>query len=129
MRSLYSCILPVALGLAHLLHDHLLGRLRRDAAVFQRRQRIGDRVADLRGWMPLARILDGDLVGWVLDGLHHQHVSGQSQVAGLRLDFGMHVGLCAVARACRLGDGVFHRGNDDAAIDRLLARDRVGDLQ
>src|SRR5712664_4538567 len=25
-------ILPVALGLAHLLHDHLLGRLRGDAA-------------------------------------------------------------------------------------------------
>ncbi len=42
-------ILPVALGLAHLLHDHLLGGLRGDAAVFQRRQRIGDGVADLRG--------------------------------------------------------------------------------
>ena len=40
-------VLPVALGLAHLLHDHLLGRLRGDAAVFQRRQRVGDGVADL----------------------------------------------------------------------------------
>ncbi len=28
-------ILPVALGLAHLLHDHLLGRLRGDAAEFE----------------------------------------------------------------------------------------------
>src|SRR5689334_25235423 len=27
-------ILPVALGFAHLLHDHLLGRLRGDAAIF-----------------------------------------------------------------------------------------------
>ena len=41
-------VLPVALGLAHLLHDHLLGRLRGDAAVFERRQRVGDDVADLR---------------------------------------------------------------------------------
>jgi hypothetical protein len=48
MRSLYSWILPVALGFAHLLHDHLLGGLRGDAAVFQRRQRVGDGVADLR---------------------------------------------------------------------------------
>ena len=31
-------ILPVALGLAHLLHDDLLGRLRGDAAEFHRRQ-------------------------------------------------------------------------------------------
>jgi len=30
-------VLPVALGLAHLLHDHLLGGLRGDAAIFQRR--------------------------------------------------------------------------------------------
>ena len=53
-------ILAVALGLAHLLHDHLLGRLRGDAAVFERRQRLGDVVADLRGriaaaWRPRAR--------------------------------------------------------------------------
>src|SRR5450432_2692368 len=41
-------ILPVALGLADLLHDHLLGGLRGDAAIFQRRQGIGDGVADLR---------------------------------------------------------------------------------
>ena len=47
-------ILPVALGLAHLLHDHLLGRLRGDAAVFERRQRVGDGVADLGGGIALA---------------------------------------------------------------------------
>ncbi len=40
-------ILPVALGFAHLLHDHLLGRLRGDTAIFERRQRVGDGVADL----------------------------------------------------------------------------------
>jgi hypothetical protein len=39
--------LPVALGLAHLLHDHLLGRLRGDTAVFEWRQGVRDGVADL----------------------------------------------------------------------------------
>src|SRR5258707_3510029 len=32
-------ILPVARGLSHLLHDHLLRRLRGDPAMFQRRPR------------------------------------------------------------------------------------------
>ena len=60
-------VLAVALGLAHLLHDDLLGRLRGDAAEFHRRQRLGDEVADLRGRIALARVLDGDVVGRVLD--------------------------------------------------------------
>ena len=51
-------VLAVALGLAHLLHDHLLGRLRGDAAEFERRQRVGDGVADLRGRVALARVLE-----------------------------------------------------------------------
>ena len=54
-------VLTVAFGLAHFLHDHLLRRLRGDAAVFQRRQRVGDGVADLRGRMPPARIFEADL--------------------------------------------------------------------
>ena len=60
-------ILPVALGLAHLLHDDLLGRLRGDAAVFQRRQGIGDGVADLGAGIGALRIDQRDLVGVVFD--------------------------------------------------------------
>ena len=41
----------------------------------------------------------------------------------------MHVGLAAVTRARRLRDRVLHRMDDDAAVDRFLARDGVGDLQ
>ena len=40
-------VLALALGLAHLLHDDLLGVLRGDAAEIERRQRLGDQVADL----------------------------------------------------------------------------------
>ena len=122
-------VLPVALGFSYFLHDHLLGRLRGDAAVFKRRQGVGNRVADLGGRMMLARAFQRDLVGWILHRFHHQHVAGEPQIAGLRFDLGMHVGLSAVARARRLGDGVLHGGDDDAAIDRLFAGYRVGDLQ
>src|SRR5437588_8872208 len=41
-------ILAIALGLAHLLHDYLLGGLRRDPPVVERRQGLGDVIADLR---------------------------------------------------------------------------------
>ena len=65
----------------------------------------------------------------VLDLVDHQQVAREPQLAGLGVDLGVDVGLAAVARARRLGDRVLHGGDDDAAIDRLLARDRVGDLQ
>src|SRR5690606_38581559 len=39
----------VALGVAHLLHDHLLGRLGGDATEFDGRQRLGDKIAELGG--------------------------------------------------------------------------------
>jgi hypothetical protein len=42
-------VLAIALGVAHLLHDHLLGRLGRDAAEIERRQGVGDHVAHLGG--------------------------------------------------------------------------------
>jgi hypothetical protein len=41
----------------------------------------------------------------------------------------MDIGLDAIARARRLCDRVFHGADYDAAVDRLLAGDRVGDLQ
>src|SRR5208283_698044 len=47
----------------------------------------------------------------------------------LGVDLGMNVRFGPVARPRRLGDGVLHRGDHDATIDRFLARDRVCDLQ
>ena len=75
------------------------------------------------------RIDQRNLVRRILDHVDHQHVARQPEFALLGVDFGVHVGLAAVARARRLGDGVFHRCDDDAAVDRLLARNRVCDLQ
>ena len=59
--------LAVALGLAHLLHDHLLGRLRGDAAEIHRRQLLGDEVADLGVGVALAGRGQRDLAAVILD--------------------------------------------------------------
>ena len=122
-------ILPVALGLAHLLHDHLLGGLRGDAAIFQRRQGVGDGVADLGARVGALRVRQRNLVRGVLDLLDDQHVARQPQLTLLGVDLGVNVGLAAVTGAGRLGDGVFHRSDHDPAVDRLFAGDRVCDLQ
>ena len=122
-------VLPIALGLAHLLHDHLLGGLRGDAAIFQRRQGVGDGVADLGARIGALRVRQRNLVRGVLDLLDDQHVARQPQFALLGVDLGVNVGLAAVTGAGRLGDGVFHRSDHDPAVDRLFAGDRVCDLQ
>src|SRR6184192_1183495 len=104
-------------------------RLRGDAPVFERRQRVRDGVADLRGGIVPAGILQADLACGILHMLDHQQMPGKPQLAGLGIDVGVDVGLAAVARARSLGDRVLHGGDHDAAVDRLLAGNRVGDLQ
>jgi hypothetical protein len=49
--------------------------LRGDAAIFQRRQGIGDGVADLGAGIGALRIHQRNLVGVVFDLLDHQHVA------------------------------------------------------
>ena len=122
-------VLAGALGVAHLLDDDLLGRLRRDAAEIERRQGIGDHVADESAGVVAASLIEGDFTGVVLDLIDHEEVAGQAQRAALRVDLGVNVGLGAVAGAGRLRDRLFHCLDDDLAIDHLLAGDRLGDLQ
>ena len=76
-----------------------------------------------------AGVFQRDLVGGVLDLLDHQHVARQPELALLGVDLGVHVGLAAVTRPRRLGDGIFHRRDHDAAVDRFLARDGIRNLQ
>ena len=75
------------------------------------------------GETKLTRVLE------VVENVDNEHVARQAQLALLRIDLGMHVSLAAVTGAGGLGDGVFHRGDHDAAVDRFLARNRVCDLQ
>ncbi len=122
-------ILPVALRLTHFLDDHLLCRLRGDAAEIEGRQGLGDPVADLRRGIFLARIDEQDLCRVVFDLIDDEQQARKPDLAGLRIDLGAHLGFLAIAGARRLLDGVLHRGQDDLPVDRFLARDRVGNLQ
>ena len=74
-------------------------------------------------------VVERDLDRVVVDLVDHEQVARQAQLAGLRVDLGVDVRLGAVARAGGLRDRVLHRGDDDRAVDHLLAGDRVGDLQ
>ena len=122
-------ILLVALGLADLLHQHLLGGLGGDAAEIERRQQFGDPVADLRRRVLLLRFGERDLGRVVLDLIDDQQQAREADFAGLGVDLGAHFGLLTVARARRLLHRVLHRGEHDRSVDRLLARDGVDDLQ
>src|SRR5690606_29289689 len=120
-------VLALALGLAHLLHDHLLGALRRDAAEIDRRQRLQDAVADLRRRIALARVLQralrrrsGDLVG-------HLQLAIQADLAGLAVDFGDDLVLLTILAPRRRLDRLLHRDDDVLDADALLLGDVLGD--
>ena len=121
--------LALALGLAHLLHDDLLGVLGRHPAEVERRQRLGDQVAHLGLGVAALSVGERDLRRLVLDRLDHLRHARELGLAGLRVDLAADVVLAAVARLGGLLDRVLHRRDDDLAVDRLLARHGVGDLQ
>ena len=120
-------VLTLALRLAHLLHDHLLGALRRDAAEIDRRQRLQDVVADLRRRIALARILQRDLGGRIADLLGDLQIPIQADVAGLAIDFGDDLVLLAIFAARRGLDRLLHRDDDVLDADALLLGDVLGD--
>ena len=129
MRSLYSSILALALGVAHFLHDHLLGGLGGDAREIDRRQGLGDDVADLCRGIARARVFQADLDLVVVDQLHDMQIARDMGLAGLGIDLDPDVVLAAVVRLGGALHRLFHRGQHDRLVDRFVARDRVGDLQ
>ena len=120
-------ILALALGVADLLEDDLLGGLGGDPAELDRRQRIDDEVAERGAGLELLRVLQADLLEIILDLLDHLDDAPQAQVAGDRVELGADVVLGAVAGAGGALDRVLHRLDDDHPVDQLLARDGVGD--
>ena len=79
--------------------------------------------------LELARDLDRDLGVLVLDRFGHLRPARQPHLAGLAVDVGADVVLVAVLGAAGLLDGLLHRLEHFLALDRLLARDRVGHQQ
>ncbi len=122
-------ILALALGVAHLLHDHLLGVLGIDAVEIDRRQGLGDDVADLGGGIAAARIVQADLDLVVVDRFDDMQIARNMGLAGLGIDIDLDVVLGAVMGLGGALHRLFHRGQHDRLVDRFVARDRVGDLQ
>src|ERR1051326_4973115 len=122
-------VLALTLGVAHLLHDYLLGGLRGDAREIDRRQGLGDDVAHLRRGIAGARILQTDLGLVVLHQLDDVQIARHMGLARLLVDIDADLVLAAVAGLGGALHRLFHGVDDDRFLDRLVARDRVGDLQ
>src|SRR5690606_34645108 len=102
-------VLALALGVAHLLDDDLLGRLRGDAAEIDGRKLVLDEIAELGGRIAALRVSEVDLDGVVLDLVHHFEKAHEPDLAGLGIDAGTDLVLRAIARAGRLLDRLGHR--------------------
>ena len=74
-------------------------------------------------------LAERDLGRLVLDRLDHLAQAQQPDVAGPAVDLGADVVLLAVFGAAGLLDGLLHRLQHFLAVDALVARDGVGDLQ
>src|SRR5687768_16213312 len=92
-------ILTLALGVADLLEDDLLGGLGGDAAELDRRQRIDDEVAERGAGLELLGVLQADLFEMIVHFLDHLDDAPQAQIAGDRVELGADVVLGAVAGA------------------------------
>ena len=77
--------------------------------------------------LQLLRALEVDLLEMIVDLLDHFEHAPQAKVAGVLVELGADVVLGAVAGAGGALDRVLHRLDDDALVDQLFARDRVGD--
>ena len=122
-------VVSLAFGFPHLLDDHLLGRLRRDAAEVDGRQGVDQEVAELRVRLALAGRLQvhlGDLAFHLVGDLQ---VAGEGDFPRLAVDEGADVVLVAVFGAPRLLDGLFHGLQDLVLVYALVAGDGFRHLQ
>ena len=118
-----------ALGLAHLLHDHLLGLLRGDAAEGHRLHRLLDVAADFRLRIDLERILEpqlalGDLELLGVVGEHLPAAEGLV-VAALAIDGDARIPLLAVLLAGGGRERSLERLEDHFLVDALLVGDGI----
>ena len=119
------------LGLAHLLHDDLLGLLRGDAAEADRLHGLLDEAADLRLRVDIERVLEPQFaVGHLeLAGVVGEDLPATEGLvlAGLAVDGDAHIPLLAVLLARGRGQRRFQRLEDDFLVDALLVGDGVHD--
>ena len=124
-------VLPIALGFADLLQNHLLGRLGRDAAHIDRRHLVRDGIADLGIIEVLLRLLHGQFGLVVLNRIvldNRAHAS-ERRLAGLAVDLDSDVHFNAVVGLGRAGQAFLHRFDHQSGFDHLLPRHCLRGLQ
>jgi hypothetical protein len=122
-------VLPLPFGIPHLLDDDLLGRLCGDPPEIDRRQRIGNEVADFGSGVETLGDGKTDLGRLVLDGFRDLTEAQQADFSGLAIDLRPNIIFLTVFRAAGLLDRLLHRLEHLVAIDALVAGDAVRDLK
>src|ERR1700693_1877747 len=110
----------LALGLAHFLQDHLLGRLRGDASQRIGRLREMNLGFELRRRIHLLSFLEGNFLVGILNRFHDFLDSVNLQGSGLIVEGGHQVFGGAEMLTRGHEHGVFHRVDDDLRINALL---------
>ena len=125
-------VLVLALGLAHLTHHHLAGHLGLHPADLEQGQDFLVGLAHegvLVGRLGVGQGLVGVGVLDLLVVADHRNHPLDGGLAGLGIDVDADVVLGAIAGAGGLLHSLLDRLDDDFLFDRLLAGDRLGDLQ
>ena len=120
-------VLALALGVAHLLQNHLLGGLGGDAPHLKRRKLVDELVADFGIRLLGCRILPGDFLKLVLDFIDDLPNARQREVARAAVKVRTDVEFRSVTHLGGFRHGFLHRFNHDLAFDHLLLRDRFRD--
>ena len=124
-------VLTLTLGIAHLLHDDLLGGLSSNAAKIEGRQLFGQLTANFERRVDFLGFRKTQLFGVVFEFLFRDNRENTQQrlLAGDRVDGGADIMLLAVFRLGSLLDSFLHGLDDDRLVDRLLLGHGLGDLQ
>src|SRR6185295_3393985 len=118
----------LALGLAHSLVEHLLGRLGGDAAQALGRDRQVDLVAHLRVRLVVARLVGGPLGERILDRLDHLLDDEGVEVPGLAIEVRAHRLFDPVLLLGGGGHRILERADPAIEVDILLSRHLAQDL-
>ena len=111
----------IALGLPHLLKDHLLGGLRGDAAEHVGGLGNSHFALDGRLGVIFLRILQADLVVGVLNVFHNLLHGMDFHQAGVLIEMRLKVFRSLVILPRRHQDGIFHRRDNDLRVNALFA--------
>ena len=118
----------VAFRLAHLLHDDLLRRLRRNTPQRFRFLREFDQPAELRGFVMFQGVRQRNLADRVLHLLHDHFHRGELNRARLLIEVGDQFFVPFELFPRRREHRVFHRVDDDLRVDALFLAQQLDGL-